>query len=96
MITVAMLDCLCAALCNFTGRMLNELGVEHTPINTKGYESLLSVVDTTCKDSDDLFYGLFKYNPKARAQLDKLEASIQSIRSKLEEAEAAEARQTKK
>lgn len=71
--------------------MLNELGVESTPINTKGYESLLGVVDTTCKDSDDLFYGLFKYNPNARAQLDKLEFAIHRIRGRLESAEAAEA-----
>lgn len=76
--------------------MLNELGVESTPINTKGYESLLGVVDTTCKDSDDLYYGLFKYNPNARAQLDKLESAVQSIRAKLEEAEAVEAQQSKK
>lgn len=79
-----------------TGRLLNEVGVESTPINTKGYESLLGVVDTTCKDSDDLYFGLFKYNPKARAQLDKLESAIQTIRAKLEKTEADEARQSKK
>ena len=27
-----------------------------------GFESLLGVVDTTCKDSFDLFYGLYRYD----------------------------------
>lgn len=64
--------------------MLSELNVETTPINTKGFESLLGVVDTTCKDSFELFYGLFKYNPSARSQLDRLESALCSIRQQLE------------
>lgn len=76
--------------------MLSELNVVSTPINTRGFESLLSVVDTTTKDSDDLFYGLYKYNPQARAQLDKLESALRNIRTRLEAAEAAEAAAAKK
>lgn len=76
--------------------MLSELDVESTPINTKGFESLLGVVDSTIKDSDDLFYGLYKYNPKARAELDKLESALRNIRSRLEAAEAAEAAAARK
>ncbi|CDF35183.1 unnamed protein product [Chondrus crispus] len=81
---------------NGVGRMLSELNVVSTPINTRGFESLLSVVDTTTKDSDDLFYGLYKYNPQARAQLDKLESALRNIRTRLEAAEAAEAAAAKK
>lgn len=64
--------------------MLSELKVDSTPINTRGYESLLGVVDTTCKDSFELFYGLFKYNPSARSQLDRLENALRNIREQLE------------
>lgn len=67
--------------------MLAELNVDSTPINTKGYESLLGVVDTTCKDSFELYYGLFKYNPNAKIQLDKLEAALRNIRVQLETTE---------
>ena len=37
--------------------MLNELGpkLEQTPINTKGFESMLGLVETTCSDSFELF-----------------------------------------
>lgn len=75
--------------------MLGELDVRNTPINTKGYESLLGVVDTTSKDSFDLFYGLFKYNPNARLELDKLESALKNIRRQLEDAEQEEANSKK-
>ena len=48
------------------GRMLGAMALPDTPINTKGYESLLSLVSNTNKDSFDLYYGLFMYN-EARA-----------------------------
>lgn len=75
--------------------MLAELNVESTPINTKGYESLLGVVDTTCKDSFELFYGLFKYNPNARVELNKLETALKNIRLQLESTEQEQSVQKK-
>ena len=44
------------------GRVLGSMGMESTPINTRGYESLLSLVENTANDSFDLYYGLFMYN----------------------------------
>lgn len=75
--------------------MLAQLNLGSTPINTKGYESLLGVVDTTCKDSFDLYYGLFKYNPNARWELQKLESALKDIRSMLESTEQKEAAKSK-
>jgi len=47
---------------HFTGRMLGELkdrcGLQSTPINTSGFESLLKVMSNTCNDSWDLFVAL--------------------------------------
>lgn len=73
-----------------TGRMLAELDVVSTPINTRGYESLLGVVDNTTKDSFDLYYGLYRYNPSAKLVLDRLESGLAAIRAKLEAQEAKE------
>lgn len=67
--------------------MLAELKVSSTPINTRGFESLLGVVNTTCNDSFELFYGLYKYNANARTELDNMERALKRIRVKLEEAE---------
>lgn len=36
--------------------------LEATPIDTKGFQSLLSLVDNTANDSFELYYGLFMYN----------------------------------
>ena len=33
-----------------------------TPIDTRGYQSLLNLVDNTTHDSFELYYGLFMYN----------------------------------
>lgn len=77
-----------------TGRMLAELEVQSTPINTKGYESLLGVVENTTKDSFDLYYGLYRYNPNARLVLDKLESGLAALRAKLDAAERLEQAKT--
>lgn len=52
---------------HLTGRMLGNLELAATPIDTKGFQSLLGVVENTIADSWDLFYGLYKYN-EANAQ----------------------------
>ena len=44
------------------GRVLGEMGLESTSIDTKGFEALLRLVDNTNNDSFDLYYGLFMYN----------------------------------
>ena len=36
--------------------------LQATPIDTKGFQSLLSLVDNTANDSFELYYGLFMYN----------------------------------
>lgn len=37
-------------------------GVQGTSIDTRGFRSLLDLVDNTNHDSFDLYYGLFMYN----------------------------------
>jgi prephenate dehydrogenase len=44
------------------GRVLGAMDLSSTPINTKGYESLLNLVENTANDTFDLYYGLFMYN----------------------------------
>lgn len=65
------------------GRMLGAMGCESTPIDTKGYQSLLSLVDLTANDSFDLYYGLFMYNQNATDQLEKLEEAFDSVKRQL-------------
>ena len=44
------------------GRILGSMDLAPTPIDTRGFQSLLNLVDNTTHDSFDLYYGLFMYN----------------------------------
>eukprot|EP00246_Nothoceros_aenigmaticus_P018320 TRINITY_DN953_c0_g1_i1.p1 TRINITY_DN953_c0_g1~~TRINITY_DN953_c0_g1_i1.p1 ORF type:complete len:440 (-),score=50.20 TRINITY_DN953_c0_g1_i1:952-2271(-) len=65
------------------GRVLGKLALESTPINTKGYETLLRLVENTSGDSYDLYYGLFMYNTNATEQLERLELAFDSVKKQL-------------
>ncbi|EEF31614.1 arogenate dehydrogenase 1, chloroplastic [Ricinus communis] len=65
------------------GRILEKLGLESTPINTKGYETLLNLVENTAGDSFDLYYGLFMYNVNAMEQLERLDLAFESLKKQL-------------
>lgn len=51
------------------GRVLGNMNPSSTPIDTRGYQSLLALVDNTTHDSFELYYGLFMYNPVRHSQL---------------------------
>eukprot|EP00249_Psilotum_nudum_P022888 c28680_g2_i1 orf=1500-2795(+) len=65
------------------GRVLGMLGLESTPINTKGYETLLDMVENTGGDSFDLYYGLFMYNVNATEELTRLELAFDAVKKQL-------------
>ncbi|PON68558.1 Prephenate dehydrogenase/arogenate dehydrogenase [Parasponia andersonii] len=65
------------------GRVLEKLGLESTPINTKGYETLLNLVENTAGDSFELYYGLFMYNVNAMEQLERLDLAFESLKKQL-------------
>ena len=65
------------------GRMLGTMELTETTINTKGYESLLSLVNNTSNDSFDLYYGLFMYNKNATAELSRLELAFSQVKAQL-------------
>ncbi|KAJ4770025.1 arogenate dehydrogenase [Rhynchospora pubera] len=65
------------------GRILSHLNLESTPINTKGYETLLQLTENTVSDSFDLYYGLFMYNVNATEQMDNLDRAFETVKQKL-------------
>ncbi|XP_010244911.1 PREDICTED: arogenate dehydrogenase 2, chloroplastic-like [Nelumbo nucifera] len=65
------------------GRALGKFGLETTPINTKGYDTLLNLVENTEGDSFDLYYGLFMYNKNALEQLERLSLAFESLKKQL-------------
>lgn len=65
------------------GRVLEKFGLESSPINTKGYETLLDLVENTAGDSFELYYGLFMYNQNAMEQLERLDMAFEAIKKEL-------------
>ncbi|KAH0661835.1 hypothetical protein KY290_030015 [Solanum tuberosum] len=67
------------------GRILSEMEVEPTPIDTKGFQKLVQVKESSVKDSFDLFSGLFIHNRFARQQMKNLEVALEKTKEKLQE-----------
>lgn len=74
-------------LTHLMGRILGEQGLAQTPIDTKGFENVLKLVETTTADSFDLFYGLYKYNQNSADTIIKLKASMDGVVTMLKEME---------
>ncbi|KAG8464520.1 hypothetical protein KFE25_009888 [Diacronema lutheri] len=68
---------------HLTGRVLGKLALRSTPINTRGFESLLALIDSTSADSFDLFYALYAHNPNSTEQLTMYAQALESLRAEL-------------
>jgi arogenate dehydrogenase (NADP+) len=69
------------------GRILGAQGLSMTPIDTKGFESVLQLVDSTTADSFELFYGLYKYNTNSMATIKQLQAALENVVDNLKKLE---------
>jgi hypothetical protein len=54
-----------------------------TPVRSKEYSALLDVADMTSNDSFDLFFGMFRYNPRAREHSNKIRDNMSSMECQL-------------
>jgi len=61
--------------------------LKRTPIDTKGFESVLKLIGTTTADSFDLFYGLYKYNRNSMDTIMKLRESLDDVEQELKKRE---------
>ncbi|KAJ8769433.1 hypothetical protein K2173_002923 [Erythroxylum novogranatense] len=65
------------------GRILSEMEITSTPMNTKSFETLIQLKESSMKDSFDLFSGLFLHNRFATQELTNLELSLGKVKQKL-------------
>jgi exosome complex component RRP43 len=68
---------------HLTGRILDQVDLKENPISTNGFDLLLGIKNNTCKDSFDLFKGLFEYNTNSEQQLEKFRESLDNIENSL-------------
>lgn len=67
------------------GRVLADLKVSPTPIDTVGFEKLCSVMEQTCHDTPTLFHDLNAYNPYSNKMLEQFQISLQKITEQLKD-----------
>lgn len=68
---------------HFIGRLLGQMNIERTPIDTLGFQKLVEVKESTMRDSFDLYNGLFIHNRFAREELRKLELAFETNKQQL-------------
>lgn len=66
---------------HYIGRVLADLNLKSTRINTLGYNKLLEIIQQTCNDSWQLFCDLQHFNPYTRKMRKDLHESIEKIYS---------------
>lgn len=73
---------------HLTGRLLDRNLLPVTPVSSREYAALCDVADMTANDTFDLFYGMFKYNDRAKDLLNKMRDNLASVERKLAAKEA--------
>lgn len=73
---------------HLTGRLLDKNLLPVTPVSSREYSALCDVADLTASDTFDLFYGMFKYNDRAKELLNKMRDNLASVERKLAAKEA--------
>ena len=70
-------------LTHFIGRLMEEIELEKTPIDTIGTTKLLEVKEQTCNDTWELFINLQHYNPYTKKMRVKLGIAYDKLYNKL-------------
>lgn len=64
---------------HLVGRILGAQGLHSTPIDTKGFQSVLKLIENTNADSFDLFFGLYKYNRNSGYTIGRLRGALDDV-----------------
>lgn len=70
-------------LTHFIGRLLDDFGLQKSPMDTLGTKKLLEIKEQTCNDSWQLFTDLQQYNPYTKDMRSKLGTSYDKLYNKL-------------
>jgi prephenate dehydrogenase len=64
---------------HYVGRVLADLNLKSTRINTMGYSKLLEIIEQTCNDTWQLFIDLQRFNPYTKNMREDLHYSLEKI-----------------
>mmetsp|Transcript_17404 Transcript_17404/g.29522 ORF Transcript_17404/g.29522 Transcript_17404/m.29522 type:complete len:299 (-) Transcript_17404:491-1387(-) len=77
-----------AFVTELTARLLDRHMLPPTPVMYREYAGLCDVTDTTSEDSFELFFGMYKYNPRARKYLNQMRDNLALVERQLASKEA--------
>jgi len=69
----------------FVGQILGRMQLRETPIDTRGYRTLLQMVEQTTGDRDQLFEDMMRFNPYARAMRQEFLAKATRLMAELDD-----------
>jgi prephenate dehydrogenase len=70
---------------HYVGRVLADLNLHPTLVDTLGYQKVLEVIEQTCNDSWQLLLDLQNYNPYGKNMRESLHESVDRVNSALQE-----------
>lgn len=73
---------------HLTGRLLDRDLLPATPVTSREYAALCDVADMASGDSFDLFFGMFKFNARAKEHLNKMRENLAMVERQLASKEA--------
>ena len=74
---------------HLTGRLLGSGNMlPPTPVASKEYTALCDVTDMTSAETFDLFYGMYKFNPRAKEHISNLRENLAKVERQLASKEA--------
>jgi prephenate dehydrogenase len=68
---------------HYIGRVLSEMDLQPTPMDTAGFKIICSLIEQTCHDSWELFHDLQNYNPYTKEVRLRLEEALDRVYSML-------------
>lgn len=68
---------------HYVGRLLDQMQLEETPIDTQGFRILRSLIAQTCNDSWELFRDLQMYNAYTHEMRQKFEQALSEVNARL-------------
>jgi len=72
-------------LTQLLGRLLDRLAIDSSPIDTKNFQALLRLRESTCHDSPGLFTGLQLFNPFALQMRKRVREELAALEKELAE-----------
>lgn len=73
---------------HLTGRLLDRNILPVSPVSSREYAALCDLAEMTTNDTFDMFYGMFKYNDRAKELLNQMRENLASVERKLAAKEA--------